>query len=151
MAAVDSALVPPGWRSPHRPPPHLPPQPLSTTAHFLLRWRATSDFLKPSRLKRRLARRPAASVSDLPPLRRQSAGSEPGLPPPISRAGFSLHAKGGTGSVAWQRVWGGGRPSEAENTPITISRLIPCLFIFYQTLYCPSFCKRNKTINIKMY
>lgn len=32
-------------------------------AHFLLRWRATSDFLKPSKLKRRLARRLAAATS----------------------------------------------------------------------------------------
>lgn len=32
-------------------------------AHFLLRWRATSDFLNPSRLKRRLAKRLAAATS----------------------------------------------------------------------------------------
>lgn len=35
----------------------------SPATHFLLRWRATSDFLKPSRLKRRLARRLAAATS----------------------------------------------------------------------------------------
>lgn len=33
------------------------------TAHFLLRWGATSDFLNPSRLKRRLAKRLAAATS----------------------------------------------------------------------------------------
>ena len=35
----------------------------SLLAHFLLRCRATSDFLKPSKLKRRLARRLAAATS----------------------------------------------------------------------------------------
>lgn len=36
---------------------------LILTAHFLLRWRATSDFLNPSRLKRRFAKRLAAATS----------------------------------------------------------------------------------------
>lgn len=36
---------------------------LDLTAHFLLRWRATSDFLNPSRLKRRFAKRLAAATS----------------------------------------------------------------------------------------
>lgn len=89
----------------------LPQHHNSLAAHFLLRWRATSDFLKPSKLKRRLAKRLAAATSArLLPLVRVSLLPRPSLSlrswsssESVARRAFSLLRGGWEGGVRGRR------------------------------------------------